>query len=65
MLTVRQSSDIRHKSREGMSVQDAKSVDAQDSRYPTLSVLYAQDSLQDTKLASCEEQGLSSRALFF
>jgi hypothetical protein len=39
------------------SVQDANKVGAQDSRYPAMSALCAQHSLQDIKLASCEEQG--------
>jgi hypothetical protein len=44
----------------GVSVQEAKGVGAQDARYPALSVLYTQHSLQDAKLASCEEKGKAS-----
>jgi hypothetical protein len=40
-------------------VQDSNRIGAQDARYPAMSVLYSQHSLQDSKLASCEEQGPS------
>jgi hypothetical protein len=61
MFTVRQSSDIRHQSQEGMSVQGSKRVGAQDSRYAAMSALYTQQSVvQDTKLESGEKQGPSS-----
>jgi hypothetical protein len=40
----------------GVSVQDANRIGAQDATYPAMSVLYTQHSLQDTMLASCEEQ---------
>jgi hypothetical protein len=70
MFTVRQSSDDRHHSHEGMSIQDAKEYEGmsiQDAkelalrvpRYPTMSVLYTQHSLQDGKLESGKEQGQS------
>jgi hypothetical protein len=39
---------LRRQSRRGVSVQD--------DVYPTMSALYTKHSIQDTKLASCEEQ---------
>jgi hypothetical protein len=60
MFPLRQSLHFRRPSQLGVSVQDANKVGAQDSRYPAMSVLYTQHSLQDAKLESGEEQGPSS-----
>jgi hypothetical protein len=63
MFPMRQSSHVRLQSQQGVSVQNANRVDAQGARHPAMSVLHAQHSLQDTNLASCEEQVPSRRAM--
>jgi hypothetical protein len=59
MFAVRQSSDVRHHSHEGMSVQDDKELALRIPRYRAMSVLYTQHSLQDAQLESGEEPGQS------
>jgi hypothetical protein len=44
---------------QGMSVPGSNRVGTQDSRYPAMSALYTQHYLQDSNLASGEEQGTS------
>jgi hypothetical protein len=41
----------------GVSVTDSNRVGAKDTRYPVMNVLYTQQLLQESKLASNEEQG--------
>jgi hypothetical protein len=60
MFSMRQSPHFKRQSHLDVSVQDANRVGAKDARHPAVCALFTQHTLQDTKLASCEEQGPAS-----
>jgi hypothetical protein len=51
---------FKRRSQLGVNVQGSNRFGAQDARYPAMSLLYTQYSLQDTKMASGMEQGPTS-----